>query len=301
MPSDDLVSVVVPAYNHAPYVADSLRSIAAQTYPRLELLVIDDGSSDGTNAVIAETLAVVGPRFERVVHVSRPNRGVVATLNELTDLARGDYLFRLASDDVAKPDAVATLHRFLARHRRYALAVGDNELIDERGVRVFWDAERNNVPEGRDVRYRTFGEFLRHVRPDVDFDSRDFGAPHTLAWAGNYLPNGRMHRTSAVREVGGHRPGTLDDWYMNFRLASRYRLKYIDTVLVSYRWHETNSIKDRGRISRLEEETRRVLEPEWRTLRFRVRAKARRTWTSVRRSIVATVGSHANAAAPRDR
>jgi len=285
MASDDLVSVIVPAYNHEHYVADCLRSIVDQTYRRLELLMVDDGSSDGTSEVIVGMLDSLRPRFEKLVHVTRPNKGTVATLNELISMARGEYVYLLASDDLAKPEAIETLHRFLARHRRYALAVGDNEIIDGRGVRVYWDQQRNNVPDGPDVVFRTFGGFLRHDRPDVDFNSKDFGFPHTLAW-GNYIPNGKMFRSSALRAVGGYREGTLEDWYINCRLAGKYRLKYIDTILASYRWHNTNTIKDTDRIAKLAAETERVLEPEWRSLAFRVRAKVRRTRTAVRRRIV---------------
>lgn len=282
MTSGDLVSVTVPAYNHERYVAACLQSIASQTHRRLELLVIDDGSSDGTNAAVTGALRTMRPRFERVVHVSRPNRGAVATLNELNDLVRGEFVYLLASDDLAKPEAIEILLGFLATHPRYGLAVGDNEIIDEHGTRVFWDRHRANVPDGPDVAFRTFGEFLRHERPDVDFGSRDFGDPHTLAW-GNYVPNGKLYRRSALRAAGVYREGTLEDWDMNFRLSLVSRLGYLDRVLASYRWHGTNTIKDSARIEAMVAETERLLDPVRRAPAFRVRGKVLRTWSAARR------------------
>ena len=107
-----LVTVVLPAYNHARYVARSIASVAAQTYPHIELVVIDDGSIDGTARSISEALERVSQpaRF-----LSRENRGAPATLNEGAALAQGEYLAFLNSDDYFAPDRVARLVEEIAR------------------------------------------------------------------------------------------------------------------------------------------------------------------------------------------
>ncbi len=107
-----LVSVVLPAYNHARYVAQAIESVAEQTYPHIELVVIDDGSTDGTAAVVAECVA--GFRFP-VRLIARENRGAPATLNEGVTLARGQYVSFLNSDDYYAPDRVASLVDEIAR------------------------------------------------------------------------------------------------------------------------------------------------------------------------------------------
>jgi hypothetical protein len=109
---DPLVSVVLPAYNHARYVGEALASVAAQTYRKFELIVIDDGSFDGTAEVIAKELERLHlpARF-----VSRPNRGAPATLNEASALATGRYLAFLNSDDYYAPDRLAALVDGIAR------------------------------------------------------------------------------------------------------------------------------------------------------------------------------------------
>jgi hypothetical protein len=90
---DPLVSVVLPAYNHARYVGEALASVAAQTYRKFELIVIDDGSFDGTAEVIAKELErlQLPARF-----VSRPNRGAPATLNEAGGARHGSLSRRFS-------------------------------------------------------------------------------------------------------------------------------------------------------------------------------------------------------------
>lgn len=274
--AEELISVVVPAYNHEKYLADCLNSIADQVHQNIELLVIDDGSSDRTNTVIVERFESFPDRFQRLVHISRANKGKAATLNELIQLARADYIFLLDSDDVAKPEAISTLYAILSDKPQYALAVGDNEIIDAAGRRVFWDHDRHNVPEGPDVEYRTFGEFLRYIHPEIDFTSENFGAPRTFI-RGNYVPNGQLFRTAALHAVGGYREHTLEDWYINSKLAARYKLAYVDEILVSYRWHDDNTIKDKAYMAELTAETRSSLERDWYPRTHRLRAVIRKT------------------------
>lgn len=98
-----LVSVILPAYNAAPFLREAALSILCQTHTELELLVIDDGSTDAT-AEIAHDLSA---RDARVRVVSRENRGLIQTLNEGLDLARGDLIARMDADDIAHPERLA--------------------------------------------------------------------------------------------------------------------------------------------------------------------------------------------------
>lgn len=284
MPGSSLVSVLVPAYNHERYVNDCLASIVAQTHPDLELIIANDGSTDDTHQAIDAFLHQHASRFARVVYLNRPNRGIAATLNELLSQARGRFLFLIASDDRAKPQAVSTLYSVLARHPRVALAVGDNEIIDATGKVVFWDAQRRNVVDPSLASFLTWGEYLRSTRPAKDFSRRGFGHVEALA-RGNYIPNGKMFRRTSVERVGGWRPGTLEDWDLNFRLARRYRLAYVDEVLFSYRWHDTNTIKNASLIQGLHEHTQELIAAQRREPLLRLRIRLHRQplrWAAAR-------------------
>lgn len=239
-----LVSVVVPSYKHADYVAACLRALAEQTYRPMELLIVDDDSPDDTAAVIEATLPEVSSAFERIVfHARDSNRGLVASLNEMLEEAHGEYVFQNDSDDLAAPEAVEVLVDALEQDPGIALAAGDNAIIDESGRRVYWDLNRQNHDEPRDDRFGTFAEYLRATSPEGTLSEQGFGRVHTLIRE-NHVPNGKLMRTSAVRAVGGWREGTVEDWDLNFRLALRFRLVFVDRVLMSYRWHAVNTIKN---------------------------------------------------------
>jgi glycosyltransferase involved in cell wall biosynthesis len=104
--AETLVSVIVPSYNHGRYIGEALRSIWRQTYRDLELIVIDDGSTDGSPGLVERMLAEspIPTRF-----VARENRGAAATINEGMRMARGRYVTVLNSDDLYADDRVERL------------------------------------------------------------------------------------------------------------------------------------------------------------------------------------------------
>jgi len=95
------VSVLIPAYNHEHYVAEAIASVLAQDWPEIELLVLDDGSTDST--LDAAARAIRGERRVRCALASQANAGVCVTLNRLMSAATGDILAILNSDDRFAP------------------------------------------------------------------------------------------------------------------------------------------------------------------------------------------------------
>src|SRR5215218_4712655 len=133
-PSQDWrVEVVVPSYNHAPYVEAALRSIFAQTCAPARLLVIDDGSRDGSPQIIESVLRDCPFPCELI---ARENRGLCATLNEGLSKTAGRYFAYLGSDDLWLPGFLAARVRALEARPSAVLAYGHAFLIDERGEAV---------------------------------------------------------------------------------------------------------------------------------------------------------------------
>lgn len=97
--SKPLVSVVLPVYNGEEYLADAINSILVQTFSDFELIVIDDGSTDGSPKILKE----YEHRDPRVLVVVRENRGLVTTLNDAIDIASGKWIARMDQDDIALP------------------------------------------------------------------------------------------------------------------------------------------------------------------------------------------------------
>jgi len=123
-----LVSVVLPVHDGERFLAAAMDSILQQTYRHLELIVIDDGSTDGSAALAA---SYSDPRV-RLVRNGR-NLGLVATLNHGLDLARGEFIARMDADDVALPERLALqVQRMLAEPELVVLGT-DISYVDEAG------------------------------------------------------------------------------------------------------------------------------------------------------------------------
>ncbi|HEX9950166.1 MAG TPA: glycosyltransferase family A protein [Rubricoccaceae bacterium] len=129
-----LVSVIIPAYNHAPYVEQAIASVLGQTYAHIELVVVDDGSTDDTLAVIERARAASGGRFEVV---AQPNGGVSAALNAGLALTRGAFVSFLASDDWWAPDKTARqVALFAALPPSVGVVHGSSYTVDATGRQV---------------------------------------------------------------------------------------------------------------------------------------------------------------------
>lgn len=102
---NNLISVIVPAYNIAPWLSRCLDSILAQTYKNLEIIVIDDGSTDETSQIIDEC----AKKDSRVVAVHQNNAGLIAVRNRGIELASGDWIGFVDGDDAIEPDMYARL------------------------------------------------------------------------------------------------------------------------------------------------------------------------------------------------
>lgn len=261
---EPLVSVCIPAYNHERYIDDCIKSVIAQTYKNIELIIIDDGSCDSTFAKMKKLESACKKRFVRVHFETKQNEGTCGTINKLYSLVNGKYIFDMASDDVAKPNAIKTLVAFLESNPKYALAVGDNEIIDANGRRAYWDVSRNNVYSVRDAKYKTFGGFLQSQNPRIDFNSNDFGKYSTL-FGTNYVPNGYLIRRDILNKTGPFtHDAPLEDWWFMMQISKYAKMKYINRILFSYRWHGANTMTQTVRVQSMAEKT---AEYEWQTLR----------------------------------
>jgi hypothetical protein len=136
----DLVSVIMPAYRAEAHIAEAVASVLEQTWEHLELIVIDDGSDDGTLAVLSRF------RDPRLRVISRRHRGVAAARNAGLSVARGAYIAWHDADDVAAPTRLAAL--LSALHPGTGFAHSDLVLIDDVGTPMdYWQGD--DLPQER--------------------------------------------------------------------------------------------------------------------------------------------------------
>lgn len=106
------ISIGIPFFNARRTIADAVRSVFAQTYQDWELILVDDGSRDGSAEIVQQ---IADPRVR--ILADGVNRGLCARLNQIASLARGEYLARMDADDLMHPERIARQSAFLAENR----------------------------------------------------------------------------------------------------------------------------------------------------------------------------------------
>ena len=127
--SAPLVSVIIPCYNQAHFLSESVESALSQTYPRSETVVVDDGSPDGTAEVMA--------RYSGIVRVRQDNRGLAEARNAGFRASTGDYVLFLDADDRLMPNAVEAHLSCFAKHPEAGFVVGDIDQIAADGSYIY--------------------------------------------------------------------------------------------------------------------------------------------------------------------
>lgn len=211
----ELVSIIVPCYNAARFLPSALDSALAQTAPNVEILVIDDGSTDDSVSVAQRYVDRHGGRVRLDVG---PNGGPSAARNRGIALARGTYIQLLDSDDLLLPTKVAD-----------GLSAARAGVIPFSGLRTFGGPGASRTSR--------LSRLLRDEDPVFDPTK-----PLVTALTFEIQTNQPLFETSLLRSVGGFRPGMrwLEDIDLNLRLAlAGARYEPIPVVGVLLRDHQT--------------------------------------------------------------
>ena len=125
--NDPKVSVIIPSYNHARFVEECLRSVYAQTYKNFEVIVLDDGSTDGSPELLKKLSGELG--FHLVL---KKNEGVCATLNRGIELTKGEFITFIASDDFMPPHRLMEQVEAMLKNLQADVIAGSISIINER-------------------------------------------------------------------------------------------------------------------------------------------------------------------------
>jgi cellulose synthase/poly-beta-1,6-N-acetylglucosamine synthase-like glycosyltransferase len=225
-PAPVRVSIVVPSYNHARFLRRALDSALQQTYSELELVVVDDGSTDGSR----ELLRAYGadPRFRLY---EQENRGADAAIARGLELARGEILFILNSDDAFPPLRVERLVAELGRHPESAAACSWIDIIDAEGR-----------PLGRKEAWHNLPPWPQPF-PGANLDA--LGRPELALLAGNFVAttSNLALRRSVLETLELLPLRYCHDWDLALQLARR-GLRVVAEPLVSYRVHPANTLRE---------------------------------------------------------
>lgn len=211
-----IVTVAIPCFNHEKFVQDAIKSIIKQDYKNIELIVIDDGSRDGSVEKIRAMIPACVERFLRFEFRHRKNEGLCATLNECLQWSRGAFFSPLASDDVAFNHKISFLVECTIRD---GADVAFGRVINENNKKF---AE---VDPAVDVSY------TQHLFKDLLYQLNIPPAP------------GSLIKKEALLEVGGFDVNTkLEDWDLWLRLSDIGKNIFsYKTPVTYYRRHESNT------------------------------------------------------------
>ena len=244
------VSILIPAYNAAPFLSRSVASVLGQTFDDFEIVIVDDGSTDGTGE-IADKMAAEEPRI-KVVH--QENRGLAEARRSGIKAATADYICHLDADDELLPDAIAFLYdKCVSQELDFAFGamirvVGENSfnvlhpmegVLDSDEYLHFLFDRRCMVAQG---------EYLcrRELWTDDIFPPRDRVLPSE-----DVLMNIRL--SARVNRVGFYNKPVMKYYYVPTSLSSTNRLSNMDNWETFFGLVEKN-LQERGKLESLQQD-----------------------------------------------
>jgi glycosyltransferase involved in cell wall biosynthesis len=251
MASPAVVSVVIPSYNRAHTLPETIESVLAQSWPRIEIIVVDDGSTDGTEA------AVAGYR-DRITYVKQKNGGLAAARNAGFAKSTGEYVAWLDSDDLWNPDKTALQVAALEHHPDNVLVASDFSAFDADGF-----YEESHVASYYSVVDRTPGGLAGFFPEVIDLRAREIpfapeDAPEIVRVRGGrvyekLIGGNCLHPPTVMfRRDAALRAGWVDasfrrdsDYEYLLRLSRQGRVAYVERPLMRYRYSPDQMSSDK--------------------------------------------------------
>jgi glycosyltransferase involved in cell wall biosynthesis len=231
---NNLVSVIIPCYNGERFLEEALRSALSQSYPEVEIIVVDDGSTDNSPEI--------AQRFP-VRYIRQENRGLTESRNRGVRESRGSYIVFLDADDRLKPEAIEAGFRMLERRPECAMAVGDHTFIAQDGSQIAGSQKECLPAHHYEALLKSnFIEMISSV----------------------------LFRRHVYEEVGGFdtKLRVAEDYELYMRIARSYPICCHPAVVAEYRIHDTNASRNSELMLTM---TLRVLKSQGRYIGLNVR------------------------------
>lgn len=212
----NLISVIIPVYNVEKFVEQAILSICYQTYTNLEIIIIDDCSTDNTFALVQR----IAQEDERIkLYRNEKNLKLVNTLNKALQFVTGEYVLRMDGDDISALDRIEKMYDFLQKNPDYVLVGSQVNTIDEQGNQI----GQPNLPNNLEV----IQKVCSYISPILHI------------W---------LCKTSIYTELDGYRNilGAEDYDFILRTLSRGYKIKNLDDRLYSVRIRQGNTISTIG-------------------------------------------------------
>lgn len=214
--SKSLVTIIIICYNHQDYVEESIRSVLKQTYKNIELIIIDDYSTDNSIPVI-EKLALENG----IIFIKNPvNEGLNNSILTGINLSKGEYISILASDDIITLEKIEEQVNFLSKTQYDGVYSNGYTLQNGKQNLIKLNKNFNNYHQDNALKY-----LYRY----------DWGAP--------LLQSALFKKDVMVNLIEVRKEFKSDDWAFYIKALEEFRIGFINKPLFFYRLHNTNSHK----------------------------------------------------------
>lgn len=242
--NNPLVSVIIPCYNQAHFLAEAIESTLNQDYANVEVIVINDGSTDCTKEVATQ--------FE-VIYIEQENQGRASARNQGVYKSRGEYLVFLDSDDRLLPCAIDRGVQCISKHSECGFVYGQYRLVKaDGGACPFW--QQICVPSS----YQQPEQVIRQL--SVLITRLLIGAPFIatksdpfeslLRWNHIAMLSTVLFQRSVLESVGLFNPelSACEDYELYLRIVRAYPISSYRHIVSEYRLHDANTIRNRSRM-----------------------------------------------------
>lgn len=231
--SSDKISIVLPTYNGAKYIKKSIESCLNQTHTNVELIIINDGSSDETDQIVGSF------KDDRIKYTKlENNKGFINALNTGFAQTQGDYLTWTSDDNYYELNAFEVMFNFLKTNQQIDFVYANYNVIDENG---------NFIRQGK-------------VKPPKELDND------------NYVGSCFLYRRRVYERVGSFNPDVFlaEDYEYWLRVREKYKMKKIEETLYSHRLHTKSLTISKGeeKVQAQVEKVRERFIPKWKSLFF---------------------------------
>jgi len=205
-----LVSVIIPAYNAQQFIAEALDSVFSQTYKNFEVIVINDGSTDGTQKLLERYKNKFG---EQLIIINQSNQGQVIAKNNGLKVAKGEFIAFLDSDDKWAPEKLQLQLDLMSKSSNIGLCYTEAILINEKGAKIGY-RQVNDLYKGKCF--------------------------ERLIMRNNITASSVMIRKECIDKVGFYdeKLKTCENWDLWLRISRFYELSFIKKPLAYYRIHK---------------------------------------------------------------
>jgi len=216
---EPLVSVILPAYNHDKYVAESINSVLKQSYTNFELIIINDGSSDSTDEIIS---SIYNENKSAIKYISKKNEGLIKTLNLALKISKGRYITFIASDDKWMREKLKIQVDFMQKNPDIYMSFTDAYFLKQ-----FSETS---------IKYTTYKPNIKKI-----FKKDKKNIFNKMIIENLVISLTTIIKREFIEELGFFDEDLIyEDYDMWLRVSKKHKISYIDRVTAYYRIHDAN-------------------------------------------------------------